>query len=136
MKIFLAASKHNYQKIPPIKEQLEKAGHELTLPNSYNEPMKEEEMKILSQEDHIKWKSGMMKKDKENISPQDAILILNFEKHSQPNYIGGATFLEIYTAWEMNKKIFLMNPIPEGMLKDELIGMNPTVINGDLSKII
>ena len=61
--------------------------------------------------------------------------ILNFDKNKQQNYIGGATFLEIYKAWEMNKEIFLYNPIPENIFRDELTGMNPKVLNGDLTKI-
>lgn len=40
------------------------------------------------------------------------------KKNGQPNYIGGATFLEMYKAWEMDKKIYLFNPIPESLLKE------------------
>ena len=50
----------------------------------------------------------MLRRDKENIEPNDAVLVLNFEKKGQRNYIGGATFLEIYNAWKMNKKLFLL----------------------------
>lgn len=77
----------------------------------------------------------MLLMDEINIFPNNAILVLNFEKNGQPNYIGGATFLEIYTAWRMNKNIFLYNPIPKNIFTDELIGINPKVINGDLNKI-
>lgn len=135
MKIFIACSKHFYGKILKIKEQLEKLGHQINLPNSYEEPFKEEKMKKLGKAEHQKWKSEMLKKDKENILPNDAILVLNFEKNGQKNYIGGATFLEIYKAWELNKKIYLYNPIPENLLKDELEGFSVTVINQNLKKI-
>ncbi len=135
MKIFICASKHLYHKIPEIQKILEENGHVLTMPNSYDEPMKEEEMKKLGKEKHTKWKSEMLKKDKVNIMPNDAILVLNFEKKGIPNYIGGATFLEMYKAWELGKKIFLYNPIPENILKDEICGFNPIILNRDLSKI-
>ena len=135
MKIFIASSKRFYDRIPEIKTELESLGHLVTLPNSYDNPLKEEEMKSKSLEVHVSWKSEMLKKDKENIEPNDAILVLNFAKNEQPNYIGGATFLEIYKAWELNKKLFLYNPIPQNILTDELIGMNPLILNGDLSKI-
>ena len=71
----------------------------------------------------------------EKIKQNDALLILNFEKHGQQNYIGGATFLEIFKAFELDKKVFLMNPIPDNIFKDELIGMNPIILNKKLSKI-
>lgn len=77
----------------------------------------------------------MLQTQAEKVARNDAVLVLNFEKAGQPNYIGGATFLEIFKAWELGKKIFLYNQIPEGMLRDELVGMGPTVINGDLSRI-
>ncbi len=135
MKIFIGCSKHFYQHIPEIKEQLEANGHEVTLPNSYEEPMQEERFKSMSKEEHQQWKKAMLRKDEENIAPTDAALILNLEKNGQQNYIGGATFLEIYTAWRMKKKIYLYNPIPQSIFTDELIGMNPTVINQNINLI-
>jgi len=136
MKIMIICSKHHYPKIPEIKSRLELNGHEIKLPNSFDAPGKELEIKNLSKEEHIKWKGQMMRKDYDNISPQEAVLVLNLEKNGQQNYIGGATFLEMYMAWHLNKKLFLYNPIPESMLKDEILGMNPTIINGDLTLII
>jgi hypothetical protein len=135
MKIFVACSKHFYHKIPEIKEELESQGHEVALPNSYDRPLREEEIKKGSLEGHIQWKAEMMRRDKENIEPNDAILVLNLTKQKQPNYIGGATFLEMYKAWEMGKLLFLYNPIPQNNFADELTGMNPTILNGDLKKI-
>ncbi len=135
MKIFLICSKHFYKKLPKIVKELEKKGHQLKMPNSYEEPFKEEEMKNLSKEEHIKWKGEMMREDEENIKPQDAVLVLNFEKKGIPNYIGGATFLEIYMAWKLNKKIYLYNPLPRCSFTDELIGINPIILNGDLNNI-
>ena len=105
MKIFLCCSKHFYYKIPYIKQELKNLGHQVTLPNSYEEPMKEE-MKQLSREEYSKWKSSMMKKQNEKVELNGAVLVLNFDKPGQKNYIGGATFLEIFKAWETGKKSF------------------------------
>ena len=41
----------------------------------------------------------------------------------------------MYDAFRLNKKIYLYNDIPEGMLYDEIQGFAPIVINGDLSKV-
>jgi len=136
MKIFICASKHLYGHVKDIKDILEKKGHVVTLPNSYDDPTKEEQMKSLGEAEHIKWKSDMLHLQKEKVKLNDAVLVLNMEKNGQKNYIGGATFLEIYVAFELGKKIYLYNPIPENILKDELIGMNPTIINGNLDLII
>jgi len=65
----------------------------------------------------------------------DAVLCLNYDKNGIKNYIGGATFLELYDAFKLNKKIFLVNDIPEGILKDELIGFSPIIVKNNLELI-
>lgn len=136
MKIFICTSKHNYGYVADIKKELEDMGHTITVPNSYDEPMKEEEVKKTGTEQHRKWKGNMIRLQKEKVDANDCVLVLNFEKNGQPNYIGGATFLEIFRAFDSNKKVYLFNPIPESNFKDELIGMGVEVIDGNLSRII
>lgn len=121
--------------VPQIKAELEQRGHVITIPNGFEDPGKEAELQALSKEEFQSWKRGMLKKDKEIISANDAILVLNFNKGDKKHYIGGATFLEIYNAFDLDKKIYLYNPVPEGMLKDEIEGMSPTILSGDLSKV-
>jgi len=135
MKIFLCASKRNYAHVERIKKELELLGHDTTPPNGYDEPEKEEEMSRLSEVEYKHWKAGMLRTDKEIISKNDAILVLNFDKGEEKNYIGGSTFLEVYRAFDMGKKIYLYNEIPQNMLEDEIYGMDPVVILGDLGKI-
>lgn len=77
----------------------------------------------------------MFKHSEEVISSVDAVLVLNYTKNGIDNYIGGATFLEMYDAFRLGKTIYMMNNIPEGLLKDEIIGFSPVVINGNLDKI-
>jgi uncharacterized membrane protein (UPF0127 family) len=43
----------------------------------------------------------------------DAVLVLNYDRKGIKNYIGGNTLMEIGFAHVLNKKIYLMNPIPE-----------------------
>ncbi len=136
MKIFICASKYNYGYVADIKKALEDMGHIITVPNSYDEPMKELEIKKLGTEEHSKWKGTMIRLQKEKVLSNDCVLVLNFEKNGQPNYIGGATFLEIFQAFDSGRKVYLYNPIPESNFKDELIGMGVVVINRNLSKIV
>lgn len=134
MKILLICSKAFYDKLDYFKTNLENMGHEITLPNCHDCP--ETEAKYRGTDKHSEWKASMFKRSEEVISKMDAVLVLNYDKNGQKNYIGGATFLEIYDAFRMNKKIYFVNPLPEGMLHDELIGFSPVVINGDLTKVI
>ncbi len=135
MRILIICSKYFYSAIPPIKETLERAGHSITLPNCFDDPGTEERMRTSGNKTHAKWKASMIAHSEKIIATQDAVLVPNFEKHSQPNYIGGATFLEIYDAFRLGKVIYMYNPIPAGMLHDELCGFQPVILNGKLELI-
>ncbi len=135
MKIFICASKHNYGHVDKTKKELERMGHVVIVPNSYDNPMKEEETKKEGVDKHRAWKANMIRLQKAKVDASDCILVLNFEKDGQQNYIGGATFLEIFRAFDSQKEVYLYNPIPECNFKDELIGMGVKVINGDLNLI-
>lgn len=133
MKIFIICSKAFYDRIPKIKEELEQKGHIVTLPNCYDHP--ETESKYRGTIEHASWKASMIKHSEEVISSIDSVLVLNYTKNGINNYIGGATFLEMYDAFRLGKKIYMINGIPENLLKDEIIGLNPIIIEGDLNKI-
>lgn len=133
MKVLISCSRHFFRNIPNIKKELELKGHKVHLPSSYDEPSMEEKIKTMSPREFQRWKEKMMKEDKKNIKKVDALFVLNFEKKGIPNYIGGATFLETYIAWELGKKIFLYNNLPNCSFTDELKGLSPKIINGDLS---
>ena len=139
MKILIICSKRFYKDIPNIKEKLEEKNIEVYLPNCYDDPQTEERMWSLGEKEHQDFKARMYKQSEELISKMDAVLVLNFDKDTlegiQKNYIGGATFLEIYDAFRLNKKIYLYNDIPTGMLYDEIQGFAPIIINGNLDLI-
>ena len=139
MKTLIICSKNFYSEIEFIKKELEKRKIEVYLPNCYDKPETEEKMWELGKEKHQEFKAKMYKQSEEVISNMDAVLVLNQDKKKNgqiyKNYIGGATFLEMYDAFRMNKKIYLYNDIPEGILYDEIEGFNPIIINKDLNII-
>ena len=135
MKILIICSKAFYKDIMPIKTKLEEMGHIVELPNSYYESDAEKKSWELGEKEHAKFKERMMKMSRDRIGNMDVVLTLNFDKNGMKNYIGGATFLEVYEAFMQNKKIYLYNDIPEGLLYDEISGFSPIVIHGDLGLI-
>lgn len=139
-KIFITCSKWCYRYIPEIKKALELMDFEVILPNYYDTPMIEEEIKkkndpLLHQNFCKESFELSRKKSKES----DAILVLNMDKIKDgiiyENYIGGATLLEMYDSYLLGHEIFLYNQIPENMLKDEIEGMSPIIIDRDLMNI-
>ena len=139
MKILIICSKKFYSKIEEVKKILEEKNNEVFLPNCYDDPTAEQKMWDLGKEEHQKFKAKMYKQSEETISKMDAVLVLNLDKEKEgeifKNYIGGATFLEMYDAFRLGKKIYLYNDIPNGMLFDEIEGFGLIIINGDLSLI-
>lgn len=139
MKILIICSKKFYPIIEIIKQELERNKHKVFLPNCYDDPETEQRMWDLGPKEHQEFKAKMYKQSEETIKKMDAVLVLNFDKEKDgkiyKNYIGGATFLEMYDAFRYNKRIFLINDIPKGMLYDEIVGFNPVIINNDLSLV-
>ena len=139
MKILIICSKRFYSKIEEVKKILEEKNIEVFLPNCYDDPTTEQRMWDLGKEEHQKFKAKMYKQSEDTILNMDAVLVLNLDKEKDgeiiKNYIGGATFLEMYDAFRLGKKIYLYNDIPKGMLFDEIEGFGPIIINGDLSLI-
>ncbi|MDK2899232.1 MAG: hypothetical protein PWQ10_419 [Patescibacteria group bacterium] len=136
MKIFIICSKTFYDKVTSIRRSLEEIGHSITLPNCFDEPDAESRYRDMGKEEHSKWKANLIKHSGNVIDENDAVLVLNFDKYDQKNYIGGATFLEMYDAFRLDKKIYMYNDIPDGILKDEIIGFSPIVINQNLNLIV
>ena len=72
----------------------------------------------------------------ERIKESDAILVLNYDRRGVKNYVGGNTLMEIGFAHVLNKKIFMINPVPDiDYYKSEIEAVKPVIINGNLTKI-
>jgi hypothetical protein len=135
MKIFVCASRASYGRVGAVRQDLERRGHDVTLPNNYDDPDREERVKSSTPEEYRAWKASMLRRQGEKVESNDAVLVLNCDKGESRNYLGGATFLEVFKAWELGKKIYFLNPVPDGILHDELQAMFPIVVDGDLSLV-
>ena len=133
MKIMIVCSYTFYDKIAEIKKELEKMGHQVFSPNGYNDPNFITNAR--NEDGFSDWVAGLKRKSEETITKVDALLVLNYTKNGVENYIGGSTFLEMHDAYRMNKKIYIINDLPEGILTDSIIGFKPILLKGNLSII-
>lgn len=143
MKISICGSLDFIPEMKKSADQLVKLGHQVLLPKSAEmvlagettvEEIKEDNESGKGAERKIK--IDAIKRHYKKIAESDAILVLNYTKKGVENYIGGNTFLEMGFAHVLDKKIFLLNPIPQMLYTDEVKAMTPVVLNGDLSKIV
>jgi len=149
MVITICSSVDFTPKIKEVKETLENKGIKVNIPYvsqmiidgkiSYDDFLKAKEQKgdiAIRQSQPV----DMIKRYWDFIKNSDAILVLNINKKGIEGYIGGSTLMEMGFAYGHNKKIYLFNKIPVRSDRihyvDEIIDMKPTIINGDLDKII
>ncbi len=71
----------------------------------------------------------------QKVAWSDAVLIANYDKNGVAGYVGPNTLMEMGLAFHFNKKIFLLWPVPDMAYREEIWGMKPVVIAGDLKKI-
>ena len=139
MKIMLICSTQFYDKIPPIKDYLESKGFNVIIPNGYEEPDNYDDYDSMSEKEYYEFFKNMYYESREKINNIDAVLALNYTKTKNnqqfKNYVGASTFLELYEAFMQNKKIYLLNDIPDNMLYEEIKGFNPTILNENLDLI-
>jgi hypothetical protein len=65
----------------------------------------------------------------------EGILVVNTEKRGIKGYIGGNTLIEMAFAYVLDKKIFLLNEIPQLSYTDEIAAFKPVILKGNLRKI-
>ena len=139
MKVLVVCSTSFYDKVENVKNGLEKNGHIVYLPNCYDDPVTNEDNKLMSDEEYLDFFRSMYYESRDKIAEVDAILVLNYTKVkngvSLDNYIGASTFLEMYEAFMNGKKIFMMNDYPDNMLYDEIKGFGPVIINGNVDLV-
>jgi hypothetical protein len=70
------------------------------------------------------------------IQEGDAILVINNEKNGIKGYIGGNVLMEITIAYFLKKPIYILNQLDEALsIKEEIYGINPVFLKGDLNKL-
>ena len=144
MKITICGSISSSEKMIEVTNKLIGLGHTVELPYStrrimHGELTVEEYLKEIEINGDKKFRKeaniDVIKEHYEFIKNSDAILVVNTEKNDVKNYIGGNALMEIGFAYVLGKKIFLLNPIPEMGYKDEIMAMQPIILNRDLNKI-
>lgn len=143
MVIALVASIQFSNEMIHIKKELEVLGHTVLLPYSTEKIASghlslDAYMKEKEAHGDLKFRNegpDLIKDHYEKILSSNAILVLNYTKKGIEHYIGGNALMEMGFAYVNHKKIFLLNPIPDMPYKDELVAMNPTVVNKKLQSI-
>ncbi len=153
MRITVCGSIGFYKEMEAIRDELIKLGHEVKIPELTLEVPEEfgGGKKVYFGEyieknggidsfsaDHKIWdlKEGAINDHFEKINWGEAILVVNHDKRGIVGYVGGNTLIEIGVAYYLKKKIYILNPVSSELsYKQEIMGMKPVFLNGDLKLI-
>lgn len=132
MKITICGSMTFAKDMLDVKQKLEQQGHNVTVPantelhanGTFDIENKWEKVKL-----------DVIRAYFEEIKHTDAILVINNDKNNIKNYIGGNSLIEIAFAHVLDKKIYLLNPVPNISYSDEIEAMSPVILNGELDNI-
>lgn len=140
--ITICSSANFYKQAVEIQAQLQTMGYSAIIPATA------EKMKASGDFDvsHYKtWfgdandyhkKTALMQGHFDEVTKGDAVLVLNYEKHGVQDYIGGNVLMEMALAFYLQKPIFILGRIPkESNFLEEIIGLNPVELKGDLAKL-
>jgi hypothetical protein len=140
--IVICSSASFFKQVVEVEEQLKKLSFRVRTPITATKMKLRGDFSI---ENYKTWErkpwsnkqqSYLTQKHFKEIEKGDITLVLNYKKNGKSGYIGGAVLMEMAITFYLKKPIYVLNPIDESSkYKEEINGMFPKIINGDLSKI-
>lgn len=140
--IALCASADFFRDVIEVKKQLVKLGFSVLMPHGAiimqrTGNYRVSDLKTWFKDNDYTSKTAFINDHLKKIARSHAVLVINNNKRSIEGYIGGNTLIEMAIAHYLKKKIFIMNPVSNALsYYEEVLGLNPTFINGDFSKIV
>ena len=140
--ITICSSANFYKQAVVIKMKLEALGYEVCIPLTARRMEETGDFDVshyktwYGDADDYHKKTALMDGHFNEISKGDAVLVLNYEKHGVPDYIGGNVLMEMAIAFYLKKPIYILNSIPaESPFLEEIIGLGSKAFNGELNAI-
>ncbi len=140
--ITICCSASFYRQVLEVQKELRKKGFRVLIPRTVHTMKKSGDFNVGTYKTWYKNSADYHKKTKlmrahfKKVMKGDAILVLNYEKNGMKGYIGGNGLMEMALAFHYKKPIYVLNPVPDSSpLYEEILGMNPIFLNGDLANI-
>jgi len=140
--VTLCASASFYKRLWEVKGELNHRGFKVKIPNTALIMRKNNDFNVRK---HKTWltnaldyqlKRKLMNEHFKKVISSDCILVINLKKHNLKGYIGGNVLMEMTLAHHFKKKIFILNRIDENLpIKEEVLGLFPVFLDGDIAKI-
>lgn len=140
--IAICSSASFYKEVIAVEKELKNLGFKVKIPSTANRMKQSGNFNV----DHYKtWyknssdfhiKTKLMTEHFKKVIESDGVLIINKTKKGISGYIGGNGLMEMLVAFLHKKPIYILNPVSKkSSLFEEIMGLNPIFIQGDLTKI-
>ncbi len=140
--ITICSSAAFYKEVIKLEELLEKRGFKVLVPTTAHIMKKTGNYNVASYKiwfkdpKNYKKKTQLMDGHFKKVAQGDSILVVNNTKHGIEGYIGGNVLMEIALAHYLKKKIYILNKITkDSPIEEEILGVNPIFLGGDINKI-
>ena len=140
--ITICSSASFYKQVLGVQKELQKRGFKVFIPLTANKMKKSGDFDVKKYKTWYKnaadygRKTKLMRAHFKKVIEGDAILVLNYEKNGVQGYIEGNGLMEMAIAFHYKKPIYVLNPASETLsFYEEILGMYPTFLNGDLEKL-
>lgn len=139
--IATCASVSFYEEVISIQHELEKMGFKVLVPDLATEMERTNNYDKLAHYEKFDARQPSVKRKLmddhfRKIEKSDAVLVINNRKHELDGYVGPNVLMEIMVGYYLKKPIYLLNPLPKELSAyDEIMALEPTILNGDLTKL-
>ncbi len=132
MNIILAGSITACEQIEDIASKLQAMGHVVEIPFGCKHLRDRTEVS-LEEKASDKIANDLLRAYFEKMKAHDAMLVVNPEKRGIAGYVGGNTLIEMSFAHVLGKPLYCLYPPGEVSYLPEILAMQPTVLDGNLS---
>lgn len=139
--LVICSSANFYEHVVTIADELQAKGVTVVIPKSAQAMKEKGDFTVhktwYDNPDDYSKKADYIRSHFDQITSGDAILVINDTKHGIDGYIGPNVLMEMSLAWYQQKPLYLLNPFPENSpFEEEIKGMAPTILHGDLTPVI
>lgn len=137
MKIVLCGSISACSEIDSVAEKLRNFGHEVEIPLGCTNLKLRERTEVAAEEKaQDKIEGDLLRRYFQKIKDRDILIAVNPEKRGIQGYIGGNTLIELSFGHVLGKPLYCLYAPGEVPYLSEILAMQPTILDGDLSRFL
>ena len=138
--ITICASSSFYADVLAAEKALKARGFKVHIPITARKMQKQGDFRVATYKTWFRdpaayaRKAFLMRTHFSRVLAADAILVINHAKKGIEGYIGGNGLMEMGLAFQAKKRIYILNDVlPKHPFYEEILGMRPVFLHGDLS---